>query len=472
MKLHLLKLMLLALVCPLLANAQQTPQAILQKAKSAMGLEQLKKPVLHFYYNEVSLGREQSDRTYAPFFTTSTNAEVWYSPQHNAQRIEQNSIRVGTGPAKNPVVLYKAIGKSYFVRDTTYKAFHFEYDKLNAWMVLLDWLADPTMKQVKNELYRDFDRLVLARKAAVGEERLFIDPKTYFPIKLDYYERHNLWGQQHIEIVYSNWMLTENSFYPNSAFRLEDGEPMYYRTLGKSNLSDSLSLFDKIGSLPTTGPKNVNMEWYSSEQPVLVKVSENTYLSRNRMYTETFTRIGDTIYLLDATLGEERAKQDEQLIKKAFPEVKKFVLVVTDLAWPHIGGMRYWVSKGATVISHAASQKFIEKIVNRKWTIQPDELQQHPVKLKFIALEKMTPFANNQLLVFPINGIGSEGALACYLPQDQLLWASDYIQTAQAPSAYAKEVINAVNREKLKPLKMVAQHVGLTEWQQVLKVNP
>lgn len=472
MKLNVFKYALLALLFPLLAQAQQMPQAILQQTKSAMGLDLLKKPVFHFYYSEISLGREQSDRTYAPFFATATNAEVWYSPQYNTQRMEQNTLRPGMGPGKNPVVMYNGVGKNYFVRDTVYRPFHFEYDKLNVWMVLLDWLADPEVKQVKNERYRDFDRLVLVRKAAVGEERLFIDPKTYFPIKLDYYELHSLWGQRHIEVVYSNWMLTDDSFYPNSAFRLEDGEPMFYRTVGRSELADSLSLFNKIGRLPATGPKHVSLEWYRSEQPTLIKVSENTYLSKNRMYTETFTRIGDTIYLLDATLNEERAKQDEQLIKKTFPGINKFVLVVTDLAWPHIGGLRYWVSKGATVISHSASKPFIESVVNRKWIFEPDELQKHPAKLKFVAADQLISIANKQLQIFPINGIGSEGALVCYLPADQLLWASDYIQTVSSASAYAAEVIHAVNREKLKPLKMVAQHVGLTDWQQVLKANP
>lgn len=85
MKLNPFKYALLVLLFPFLANAQQTPQAILQKVKSVMGLDRLKKPVFHFYYNEVSLGREQSDRTYAPFFTTTTQAEVWYSAQHNVQ---------------------------------------------------------------------------------------------------------------------------------------------------------------------------------------------------------------------------------------------------------------------------------------------------------------------------------------------------------------------------------------------------
>ena len=92
--------------------------------------------------------------------------------------------------------------------------------------------------------------------------------------------------------------------------------------------------------------------------------------------------------------------------------------------------------------------------------------------MKFVAINKMTNLAGGALQVFPIDGIGSEGALACNLVKDKLLWASDYIQTIQVPAANAKEVINAVSREGIQPERMVAMHVGLTDWQQVLKINP
>jgi len=459
-------------------RAQQKPNAILQQTKIVMGLTGLKKPVLHYYYNQVSLGREESDRTYPPFFTVAVNAEAWFATEINTTRIKQSNTGVGRGPAEYPSVFYLGVSKHYAARDTAFRSLSdnyfqtIEYDKLNAWAVVLDWAGDPAVRQGKNEVYRDYERLVLERPGANGKERLFIDPKTNFPVKLDYQELSSLWGQQHIEVVYSNWQQTDDFFLPASSFRLEDGEPMIYRTMGKSDLSDSLSLFSRLRQLPVNVQGDGNKELFISEQPKLIKFSDQTYLTKNRFYTEVFTKIGDTVYLLDATLNEARARQDEKLIRQVFPGADHFVVVVTDLAWPHVGGLRYWVSKGATIVSHSASRQFLDRVVHRRWTIRPDELQKHPRQMKFVPINKMTRLAKGALQVFPIDGIGSEGALACNLPKDKLLWASDYIQDTQAPTAYASEVIHAVNREKLKPAKVVAQHIELVEWQQVVKVNP
>jgi len=454
-------------------NAQPKPNPMLQRSKAALGLTTLKKPVLHFYYNQVRLAREQSDRVYPPYFTTSTNVEGWLNTEINTTFIKSNTIRVGSGPSDITSDYYSGISKYYSVRDTNYmpRSAFVEYDKMNAWTVLLDWAADPTVTQVKSGVYRDYDRLIFERPALIGMERLFIDPKTYFPVKLDYEELNSLWGQLHIEIVYNNWLLNEGSYFPGSSFRIEDSQPTIYRSFGRTELNNSVSLFDRVKKLPTTSQKNFNNEWYVSEQPKLIKISEQTYISKNNFYSETFTKIGDTLYLMDATLNEERAKQDEKLIKGVFPDVSKFVVIVTDLAWPHIGGVRYWVSKGATIVSHAISREFLQKVINRKWTVQPDELQKHPRAMRFVAVNKITNLANGALKVIPIDGIESEGALICYLTGDKYLWGSDYFQNSQAAAANSQEVINAARRENIQPEKIAAEHVGLTDWSQLLKIN-
>ena len=42
--------------------------------------------------------------------------------------------------------------------------------------------------------------------------------------------------------------------------------------------------------------------------------------------------------------------------------------------------------------------------------------------------------------IFAIDGVGSEGALMAWIPGNQFLWASDYIQSTARPSAYTSEV--------------------------------
>ena len=88
-------------------------------------------------------------------------------------------------------------------------------------------------------------------------------------------------------------------------------------------------------------------------------MAANVSLLVNRGYAEGVVLLGDTLYLLDATQGEERARADSTLIDHLFPGRHPVVLIVTDLAWPHIAGLRYWVARGATVVSHRASRAFL-----------------------------------------------------------------------------------------------------------------
>ena len=450
----------------------------LKLSLSAMRVDRNQKKLLHFYYNETALGREQSDRTYAPFFSVASNVEAWFYPFLNITRTKKNTIGGGNGPTDSPIVTYLGTDKFYNSMDTTYRSVKgnyfarpVEYDQLNAWAVLLAWIDGPPVTKKKDKVYRDYNRWVFERTGSNGKERLFIDPKTNFPVKLDFDLLSSLWGQQHIEIVYSNWTFIDGSFFPVSAFRIEDGETMIYRTVGKSNLSDSVDLFRRIKQLPVCPVSDYKKDVLGSEQPVLVKINEQSYLTRNKFYTSVFTKIGDTVYLFDAPLNEARAKQDKKLIDSVFTKVQKYVLVVTDLAWPHIGGLRYWVSKGAVIVSHSASKKFIDKVIHQQWLLQPDDLQTHPKPMNFIAIDRNRKFARGELQIFPIDGIGSECALICFIPQYNLLWASDYIQDVRNPNAYAKEVIAAVDREGFKPVKFIAEHVGLTDWQKILELN-
>ena len=49
-------------------------------------------------------------------------------------------------------------------------------------------------------------------------------------------------------------------------------------------------------------------------------------------------------------------------VGRLFPGHHPIVVVVTDLAWPHVAGVRYWVAMGATIVSHAGSKEFLSQV--------------------------------------------------------------------------------------------------------------
>jgi hypothetical protein len=154
------------------------------------------------------------------------------------------------------------------------------------------------------------------------------------------------------------------------------------------------------------------------------------------------------------------------MIARLFPGRHPLVLVVTDLAWPHIAGVRYWVARGATVVSHRISRPFIERVLARRWTRAPDLYERRRAHARFVfrPVSDSLALAGGKLKIYAIDGIGSEGALMAYLEGDHFLWASDYIQTIQQPSTYATDVWRAVERTRIRPSRVAAQHLPLTAW--------
>ena len=181
------------------------------------------------------------------------------------------------------------------------------------------------------------------------------------------------------------------------------------------------------------------------------------------------TEVGDDVFLFDATQGEGRSKKDAEIIAKLFPGFKTITVVVTDLAWPHVAGVRYWVANGATIVAHSAARDFLQSIVDRRWTLAPDLLEQRrqTAKLKFVGVDAPYKLAGGEISLHPIDGIGSEVSLMAYLAADRVLWASDYIQTVDEPSAYASEVWHAVQRDGLHPERAAAEHLPLTPWTKI-----
>jgi hypothetical protein len=167
--------------------------------------------------------------------------------------------------------------------------------------------------------------------------------------------------------------------------------------------------------------------------------------------------------------GEDRARKDAEAIRRLFPGKHRFTVVVTDLAWPHVAGVRYWVASGATILAHAAARPFLQSVVDRRWTLAPDlfEHRRRSSPLKFRGVTDSYNLFDGAISLHPIDGIGSEVSLIGYVAKDHFLWASDYIQTISNPTSYISEVWHAVQRNRLHPEQTAAEHLPLTPWSKI-----
>jgi hypothetical protein len=461
------------------------PHGVLRQSIHALGIDAVGDRVLHFKSRESGSAREQSDRWYPPYLNAFVAREVWVDPKTGVERHTFDTTWPGTGNNAGTVLL--AESATFGVRDTALIAIPQSHNGsraarlLDPWGVVLDWSKDSTVRFAGECMFRDYWRIVLTRDAVEGKEELYIDPRSSYPVKLQYDEPHYLWGQFHVENFYTTWITPRGGgSFPGSVIRVEDGEIATNRTISGRDISlvprDSAPRLDIPAGTPDMRRKASGQNSAAAPQMAdTVRVGAQTFLLVTPAYTETVTLQRDTVFLLDATTSEGRARGDSTWIARLFPGKHPVTVVVTDLAWPHVSGVRFWVARNATIISHRGSTGFLQKLTAQRWTLSPDALEHSSAKrgddLRIRTLADSMSLGGGAIKLYAIDGAASEGALMAFIPAERYLWASDFIQTVARPSQYASEVWSAAKRVGISPDRFAAEHVALTPWSKVADVN-
>lgn len=453
------------------------PGALLERTARTMGLDD-PRPWHVRSMQSVSMDY-QSDRSYPPFFDLIQTRESWFDPGAGTERQEADYMWPGTGPfTSRPVVASERA--TYAVADSGLAAspgFHRQVETLrplDVLAVLHDWRADGSVHAVGTCVYRDYPRSVLEREGPFGPERLWVDPKTGLPVALTRTEPHYLWGQVAVEYLWSTWQEHPDGLYPGAAFRVVDGRTSISRTIGDVErvAPDTAPTL----ALPPDAPdmRGGQDPFLTAVPPDTTRIAANVVLVDNKFYRSGLALVRDTLFVLDATQGEARARLDAGWAARLFPGEHPVVLVVTDLAWPHIGGLRYWVARGATVVSHRANEGFLRKVLDRRWTLEPDSLERTRGRwdFRFRPVDDALELAGGAIRVVAIDGIGSETSVMAYLPEERFLWAGDFVQTLDAPALYTTEVVRAARRAGFDPERVAAMHLPVTDWPAVAALAP
>lgn len=468
-----------------LATAEGMPGSLLQRASEAIGLGRTGGTVLRWRAHRTFAQPYQSDRTYEPFFVAFGESETWFDPATGAQREEAlGGAYPGTAIPRARFATLTSRTAQWFLRDTVavpapdFGSFGSggAARPINPWAAVTDFARTREVRVAGRCVWRDYPRIALERPGPFGAETLLVDPKSWVPVGLLRTEPHFLWGQVHVEYVWTNWDDTEDggARYPQTAFRMVDGAADLAFTVTSAAVlpADSaprLSVPDTALALPARTAAFAN-----PEAPDTVRVGPRAYLLVTRAYTTGAVLLRDTVFLLDATLSEARARLDSTMVAQLFPGRHPVVLVVTDLAWPHIGGVRFWVANGATIVTHRAARGFLQRVLDRRWTLEPDlfETRRGRIRPTFRTVGDSLVLAGGELVLHAIDGVASEVALMGWLPAERFLWPGDYIQNTRAPSGYAREVLAATRRVGISPERFAAQHVRLASWRVIDSLHP
>ncbi|MEO8448535.1 MAG: hypothetical protein ABI647_02020 [Gemmatimonadota bacterium] len=320
------------------AEPGRDAKAWLAAAGTAMGTDRGANRLLHYHASQSAEQSYQSDRPYPPYFSAFSSQEIWFDPESGTERVRAEGVFPGTGPGPGSDFLFTA-RSSWMVRDTLMRAvapFHAQgmvQRSLNPWAVILDWQRGTEVRVDRVCSYRDYPRVVLSRRTGDRTERLLLDPKTAFPVKLELQESHYLWGDVHVEYLWSTWIHLAGVSFLSASFRVVDGATEVSRTVGRGELiarDNGPVLVPPDPALLMDG--KAAFAFLQATPPDTIRIGPSAFLLSNRGYAEAVVLARDTVFMLEATQGEARARQDSVWIGKLFPGHHPIVVVVTDLA--------------------------------------------------------------------------------------------------------------------------------------------
>jgi hypothetical protein len=443
----------------------------LNEAFDAIGMSRVSGQVLRISPGTSRELTDQSDRAYPPFIQLFGADERWFDP---ATGVERASSPTGRGATLRSARASYQASDSIVTAAPELHAILGAQRAFNPWAVVSDWRRDTTVRVVGRCTYPDGERIVLARRGALGDERLFLDPRSHIPMRLLTTELHYFLGPVHADYRYSAWSdVAPYVYYPTSAHKLTDGLGQETWTvldhrLVRVDSAPSLSVPRDGAPMPLLPPPR-----FGVAPPDTVRVGENTFLLVNDRFTSAVTLARDTVFVLDAAAGEERARHDSTWIATLFPR-RPVTLVLLNSVWPHIAGLRFWVASRASVVAPTLSRHTVEQAIARRWTERPDKFERQratsPLRLRTIG--DSLSLAAGAVRLYPLDGAGNEGTAMAYVATDRFLWASDRIQDVHAPSLYVVELLDAVRRHRIEPRWTAGPHTRRVPWADLQRFAP
>src|SRR6185295_13790879 len=152
-----------------------------------MGFARAGQSLIHYHALAAAEQDYQSDRTYPPFFSAMQVKEGWFDPLSGVERVNTQTTWPGSGMSPAQIALTDS-GRAFGINQEKLNILPRASQQsryLNPWTLMADWAAAKDVRFAGHELYRDYSRIVLTRTTIAGEQRLLLDSKTGFPLKVE-----------------------------------------------------------------------------------------------------------------------------------------------------------------------------------------------------------------------------------------------------------------------------------------------
>jgi hypothetical protein len=185
-------------------------------------------------------------------------------------------------------------------------------------------------------------------------------------------------------------------------------------------------------------------------------------------------RQDDGIVMIEAPLSSEYSAKAIADAKQRFPGAAIKALVTTSDAWPHIGGTREYVARGAPIYAFDLNVPILRRLFSATYVSDPDALAKAPRApvLKVVSGKTVVGSGSNRFEIYPFRTATGERQTMIYWPAHKLLYTSDLFTIRNEfifLPQQVNEAVQAVAREHLDVTAAFGMHYDVLPWDTVVK---
>ncbi|HMA74638.1 MAG TPA: MBL fold metallo-hydrolase [Xanthobacteraceae bacterium] len=239
--------------------------------------------------------------------------------------------------------------------------------------------------------------------------------------KVSYLSTNEVIGDYPIEIAYTDYADFGGMKFPRHIVQMEDGHP---------TLDITVSEVKPNAAVTIDVPANVREAAVPPARPGVTvdKLADGVWYFGTPNARNWAVEFNDHVAVVEGIGSEARSLAVIDEIAKVIPNKPIRYVINTHAHYDHAGGLRTYVAKGVTVVTHELNKPFFEKVWARPRTIAPDLLSKSPKPAAFetVSDKKVMTDGTRTLEIYHMKGTSHNVAnLLVFMPKEGLLYYGD-----------------------------------------------